>query len=200
MIKWNQRGDTLVEVTIAFAILAMVLIGSYTTAQHAFQIGQTARERSQLVNYTQQQTEALKSFRDSHTWNEFVYGSDAAKNYTNCDQAPANYCGVSARDDSHPTSGLNCTPTTSPLVWTKCFHMALRMITTGNGQTEMWVPVPYALDTGYANATVGITSSTSDPGLSSYDFSVNYGEQALGGGIHNNGRMAIILTDLDGLR
>ena len=203
MIKWNQRGDTIVEVAIAFAILAMVLIGAYVTAHRAFDLGQTSRERSQLINYAQQQAEALKSFRDSHDWTEFVNGSNAALTYTNCDHAPADFCGVKDRDDAHPNSGLNCTPTSSPLVWTKCFHMALRTINVAGGQTEMWVPVPYALATGYANAHVGIVSADADPGSGTpqmYTFNLNYGEDSLGSDPHNQGKLTMELVNLDGLR
>lgn len=75
ILSARDRGDTLVEVTIALAILSFVLLGSILVAENAFRIGQTARERTQLSEQAQAQMEALRSFRDNHTWDEFLYGN-----------------------------------------------------------------------------------------------------------------------------
>src|ERR1039458_6429789 len=81
MLKWNLRrilgrehGDTLIEVTIALSILSFVLLGSTALAVTAFRMGQTARERTQVAEVAQEQMEALRSFRDNHTWAEFQGG------------------------------------------------------------------------------------------------------------------------------
>ena len=67
----NQRGDTLVEVTLAVAILAMVLASAYAVIARAAKIGQSAKERSQAVALVQQQAEIIQSFaiRD---WDGFI--------------------------------------------------------------------------------------------------------------------------------
>jgi len=67
----NQRGDTLVEVTLAVAILAIVLASAYTVTSRAAKVGQSAKERSQAVALVQQQAEIIESFaiRD---WDGFV--------------------------------------------------------------------------------------------------------------------------------
>ena len=67
----NQRGDTLVEVTLAVAILAMVLASAYAVIARAAKIGRSAKERSQAVALVQQQAEIIQSFaiRD---WDGFI--------------------------------------------------------------------------------------------------------------------------------
>lgn len=67
----NQRGDTLVEVTLAVAILAAVLASAYAITSRAAKAGQAAKERTQGVALVQQQAEIIESFaiRD---WDSFV--------------------------------------------------------------------------------------------------------------------------------
>ncbi len=67
-IKWRERGDTLVEVMMALAILSSVLISSFNLSSRALRLGAAARERSQGVNLIQAQAEALHSYRDSTNW------------------------------------------------------------------------------------------------------------------------------------
>lgn len=71
-IVHSQRGDTLIEVTIALSILAAVLSSGFLTANRAFIIGQNARERTEIINLAQAQAEQLKNFRDTRTWNAFL--------------------------------------------------------------------------------------------------------------------------------
>jgi hypothetical protein len=73
----KQSGDTLIEVTFALAILGTVLLSSSVIATTAFRTGQTARERTQLATQAQGQMEALRSFRDNHTWAQFRNGTGA---------------------------------------------------------------------------------------------------------------------------
>lgn len=69
----DQRGDTLVEVMIATAILTVVLAASYNIAGAVFRLGQSAKERTQAANLIQEQAEALRSFRDSRSWAQFTH-------------------------------------------------------------------------------------------------------------------------------
>jgi len=85
----EERGDTLIEVTFALAILGFVLMSSTVIAMTAFRTGQTARERTQVAAEAQEQMEALRSFRDNHTWDEFRVGDGSG----NCTGA-GNYCGM----------------------------------------------------------------------------------------------------------
>jgi Tfp pilus assembly protein PilV len=62
----SERGDTLIEVTIALSILSFVLISSTSIATSAFRLGQTAENRTQVADVAQEQMEALRSFRDNN--------------------------------------------------------------------------------------------------------------------------------------
>ena len=68
-ILHSQRGDTLIEVTMALSILAVVLTSGFLAANRAYIIGQNARERTEMISLAQAQAEQLKNFRDTHTWN-----------------------------------------------------------------------------------------------------------------------------------
>jgi Tfp pilus assembly protein PilV len=77
-IRFSQRGDTLIEVTFALAILSMVLLGSTAIAASSFRMGQTARERTTISQAAQEQMEALRSFRDNNKWSVFEAAIEAA--------------------------------------------------------------------------------------------------------------------------
>jgi type II secretory pathway pseudopilin PulG len=71
----GEEGDTLIEVTFALAILGFVILSCTALMTSAFKTGQTARERTQVSEVAQEQLEALRSFRDNHTWTDFVNGT-----------------------------------------------------------------------------------------------------------------------------
>jgi type II secretory pathway pseudopilin PulG len=177
----NERGDTLVEVTMALAILALVLTSAFAIANKAYRIGQDAKERSQLVGDAQQQAEALQSFRDSHTWHDFTLGSS---------------------DNTLPGLARLGTPATTNACGSQpCFHMETRVV---NGINQ-WVPVAGAApDTqiggqGYIRIVVGagVIPSSTRP---SYDFRIEYGIPPRGGGAMLASDLKLHLTNLDALR
>ena len=57
----RQRGDTLIEVMIALAIVATVISISYATASRALRTGQAAQERTEALKLAEGQIETLKS-------------------------------------------------------------------------------------------------------------------------------------------
>lgn len=69
--KLTQRGDTLVEVLIAIAILSFVLASSYAVTSRAIRLGQSARERAQGVAFVSQQAEIIQSYA-SRDWDSFI--------------------------------------------------------------------------------------------------------------------------------
>ncbi len=75
--KLTQRGDTLVEVLIAIAILSFVLTSSYAVTSRAIRLGQSARERAQGVAFVSQQAEIIKSYA-SRDWDNFIDEVDTA--------------------------------------------------------------------------------------------------------------------------
>ena len=73
MRRPDERGETLVEVVMALAILSLVLVSSYALATGSFRLGRGAGERTQAVNYLQEQAEALRSHRKrSANWGAFA--------------------------------------------------------------------------------------------------------------------------------
>lgn len=68
MRRVDQRGETLVEVVMALGILSLVLVSSYALATGTFRLGRGAGERTQAVNYLQQQAEALRTYRNQTDW------------------------------------------------------------------------------------------------------------------------------------
>jgi hypothetical protein len=140
------------------AILGFALLGSTAIAAAAFRTGQTARERTQVVEVAQDQMEALRNFRDNHTWTEFRQG--ASPSYQGVDNAPITQCTF----DSTRT----------------CFHMN---ITTGVPVTGALTPTTPGYGLQVPTSTIEITSAT--PAVQrtcAYDFELHYSFTPLGGG------------------
>jgi prepilin-type N-terminal cleavage/methylation domain-containing protein len=57
----NSRGDTIIEVMFAMAIIGVVLAAAYATASKNLQTSQLAKERTQATNIAEAQVEQLKS-------------------------------------------------------------------------------------------------------------------------------------------
>jgi prepilin-type N-terminal cleavage/methylation domain-containing protein len=57
----SNRGDTIVEVLIAIAIVSLVLGGAYAASQQSLGSGQRTQERAEATKLVQQQLERLKS-------------------------------------------------------------------------------------------------------------------------------------------
>ena len=60
----RQTGDTLVEVVMSIAILALTLLTSYNIANASYGEGLQAREQTQAVYLAQDQAEKLRFYRD----------------------------------------------------------------------------------------------------------------------------------------
>ena len=58
----RENGDTIVEVLIAMAILALVLGGAYYTANQSFRNDRDAQEHSEALTVAQSQIEALRTY------------------------------------------------------------------------------------------------------------------------------------------
>lgn len=200
-VMLGERGDTLIEVTFALAILGAVLLGCTSVAASAYRLGQTARERTSVAEVAQEQMEALRSFRDNAlsgnggSWSTFQNGTGGP---------PAGYYGI----DNVPTTP--CKFQQPPLPTIGCFHMALKTI----GTSTMWVPeagdllaapgtdlsVPSAyieISASQANGVGG--SSTSDsPGdrKCGYNFELHYQFDPIGGGVAQTNKISTRLSNL----
>lgn len=61
MKKLYQEGDTIVEVILAMAMLALVLFSAWAITNRASQISLAARQRTEMVNQLKEQAELIKS-------------------------------------------------------------------------------------------------------------------------------------------
>ncbi len=60
-IRLSSRGDTLIEVLIAVAIIGAVLSGSYISATRSLNTGRRAQERTEALQLAQAQLESVKA-------------------------------------------------------------------------------------------------------------------------------------------
>lgn len=60
MLK-NQRGDTIVEVLIAIAIISLTLAGAYTSTNRSANMSRTAQERGEALKWAETQIEQIKA-------------------------------------------------------------------------------------------------------------------------------------------
>ena len=65
----KPKGDTLIEVLFAFAILSSVMAIAFNASIASFKSAQSASRRSQATFLAQYQADALKTYRDSLDWN-----------------------------------------------------------------------------------------------------------------------------------
>lgn len=186
----GQRGDTLIEVTFALAILGAVLVGASLIATVAFRSGETGTERTQIAEVAQEQMEALRSFRDGHTWNQFQCGSTA-----DCSGPAGPYSGINQVMNANPgTCSLNGD--------VHCFHMEL---TDTSPTTHEWVPVAGPVDFAGDNSVpptseMEISTPTNLAAVNArgcgYDFTLSYQFDSLGSGAVQHNEITTRLVNL----
>lgn len=65
-LRWaKQRGDTIVEVMLAMAVVGMVLGVAYGITNRSVQVGRSAQERSEALKIAETQIELLKEYARS---------------------------------------------------------------------------------------------------------------------------------------
>ncbi|HKR82221.1 MAG TPA: prepilin-type N-terminal cleavage/methylation domain-containing protein [Candidatus Saccharimonadales bacterium] len=63
--KLSERGDTIVEVLIAIAVVSMVLGGAYATTNKSLQATRSAQEQGVALKLVETQLEQLKAMADT---------------------------------------------------------------------------------------------------------------------------------------
>ena len=58
----DQRGDTIVEVLICIAVIALVLVGAFAVSNHSAQTVQDSAEHTQAQQILQGQIESLRAY------------------------------------------------------------------------------------------------------------------------------------------
>jgi type II secretory pathway pseudopilin PulG len=72
-MKLKLRGDTLIEVLFAFAILSLVVSTAFSGSLSAYKSSLAAQNQTQANFVAQYQAEALKTYRDALEWNDSNY-------------------------------------------------------------------------------------------------------------------------------
>ncbi len=60
----KERGDTIVEVLIAIAIVSLTLTGAYTSVNRSSNATRTAQERGEALKWAETQVEQIKASKD----------------------------------------------------------------------------------------------------------------------------------------
>ncbi|MDB5185917.1 MAG: hypothetical protein JWL85_440 [Candidatus Saccharibacteria bacterium] len=68
----RQRGDTIVEVLIAIAVISLILGGAYASSRKSLQTTRSSQERGEVTKYVEQQVELLKSAVKNPSSNVFT--------------------------------------------------------------------------------------------------------------------------------
>jgi prepilin-type N-terminal cleavage/methylation domain-containing protein len=78
----SERGDTIVEVMFAMAIIGVVLAAAYGIASKNLQTSQLAKERTQATQIAESQLEQLKALRDDPADGNFCLDIESASYIT----------------------------------------------------------------------------------------------------------------------
>ena len=148
--RLGQRGDTLIEIIMATAILTFVLISSYAVASRATRLGQEARERSVAANVAQEQIEALRNYRDNST----DWGNSTGPGFTNhIFSGNAYYMNTTS---VQPTAGQNTGDSRLPAggkVWFTGLY-SLKFGSTSANEYDFSVHVTWIGNNGQQDSTV----------------------------------------------
>ncbi|HSX30213.1 MAG TPA: prepilin-type N-terminal cleavage/methylation domain-containing protein [Candidatus Saccharimonadales bacterium] len=103
----KQRGDTIVEVLIAMAVVSLILGGAYVTTNRSLLATRSAQERSIALKLAESQMERLKSLVATNP--DQIFGAAAPSTFcisnTNTVQtAPSAACGFNAAGAGNSTT------------------------------------------------------------------------------------------------
>lgn len=117
-IKRSQRGDTIVEVTLALTVLALVLGTSSVLANRNTKTLQNAQEKNIAVRYAQMQLEYLKT--------------RVAANPTILTGVPASFCMLDANNEPLPSTDERCKKPNGAAIYEQA--ITLTPVTGSNNQ------------------------------------------------------------------
>ena len=126
----GQRGDTLVEVLIAIAVVSLILGGAYVTTNRSLTATRAAQERGNALKLAESQIEQLKGIVASNP--SSVFGG----------AVPAAFCITSASAVVVDTNAA-CAVNTSgaPTTVQPIFHLSISRSTNTFTVTETWIDV-----------------------------------------------------------
>ncbi|MCA9342582.1 hypothetical protein KC950_01020 [Candidatus Saccharibacteria bacterium] len=119
----NIRGDTIVEVMIALAVLGFIIVGAYSIASRSLNATRIAQERGEATKIAEGQLEAIRDyFRTDRTKDEIKH--DGYLGIANNDTAtefslPASESGFCVVYTPGPSGGVNSSNISGPIGTTK---------------------------------------------------------------------------------
>jgi len=126
---YKQRGDTIVEVLIAIAIVSLVLAGAYVTTNRSLLATRSAQERSNALKNAEAQIEQIKGLAATNP--TALFGG----------AAPSPFCvsggAVVAATNAGCAVGTVGTPTTTEPI----FHLSVTRNNHDFALTETWADV-----------------------------------------------------------
>ncbi len=136
----SERGDTIVEVLIAIAVITLVLGGAYVTTNKSLQNTRGAQERATALKFAESQFEQLKNVIATNPSKVFPSGGPVP---------PTTFCitgGVNVYDATVAPQNQNCTLDVNGAVATSSSPQPLFMLkTTRSGNTftiaETWIDI-----------------------------------------------------------
>lgn len=143
MLSWrSQRGDTLVEVVMAAAILSVVLATSFNIASLSFRLGVQARERSEAVRLVQEQAERLHLYRD-----QLASANASDLTIHLFDNSHLGNCATECRFDPTAPVAAGTQPTDCALTPAACqqgiYHVAITATPTAGESVEPTIKVSW---------------------------------------------------------
>lgn len=131
MSRSRERGDTMVEVLVAIAVVALVLGGAYVTTNRSLQATRAAQERMVALKLAESQMERLKGLAASDP--DTIFGTSTALPF--CIDASTN-APVSADNEACAVDSSGAPTADEPV-------FRLSMVRTGNTfvLTETWFNV-----------------------------------------------------------
>ena len=95
----HERGDTMVEVLIAIAVVSMILGGAYVTTNRSLQATRAAQERAIALKLAEAQLERLKDIAGDPARSALIFGASPAP--------PNPFC-ISTSGTPVATSHIDC--------------------------------------------------------------------------------------------
>ena len=131
----RERGDTLVEVLIAIAIVSLILGGAYATTNRSLQATRAAQERSVALKFAEGQIEQIKGIVTDPGRSSTIMGGTA----------PTQFCLSSAGavlSDNPTNAACNFNATGgAPSAGQVSFHIHVVRATNTFTLTETWTNV-----------------------------------------------------------
>ena len=126
----KQRGDTLVEVLVAIAVVSLILGGAYVVTNKSLQATRAAQERGNALKIAESQVEQLKSVIASNP--DSVFGGSA----------PAQFC-ISSTSTVVTDTNAQCAvgTTGAPTLVEPKFHLSIKRTNNDFVLKETWANV-----------------------------------------------------------